>query len=71
MSRYVDITVNLLQVVREILMRWPVIFSYAFRYDFLPWQYYVNIISINPLSANPTKWSNTLKHFVGDSRQIV
>ena len=21
--------------------------------------------SFNPLSANPTKWSNTLKHFVG------
>ena len=25
----------------------------------------------NPLSANPTKWSNTLKQFVGKSRQIV
>ena len=23
------------------------------------------ILSINPLSANPTKWSNTLKQFVG------
>ena len=23
---------------------------------------------INPLSANPTKWSNTLKQFVGKSR---
>ena len=23
------------------------------------------IIVINPLSANPTKWSNTLKQFVG------
>ena len=26
---------------------------------------------INPLSANPTKWSNTLKLFVGNTRQIV
>ena len=26
---------------------------------------------INPLSANPTKWSNTLKQFVGNSRRIV
>ena len=26
---------------------------------------------MNPLSANPTKWSNTLKQFVGISRQIV
>ena len=26
----------------------------------------VNIIFINPLSANPTKWSNTLKQFVGN-----
>ena len=25
----------------------------------------------NPLSANPTKWSNTLKQFVYHSRQIV
>ena len=25
----------------------------------------------NPLSANSTKWSNTLKQFVGNSRQIV
>ena len=25
----------------------------------------------NPLSANPTKWSNTLKQFVGCSRNIV
>ena len=26
---------------------------------------------INPLNAKPTKWSNTLKQFVGNSRQIV
>ena len=26
---------------------------------------------INPLSVNPIKWSNTLKKFVGNSRQIV
>ena len=25
-----------------------------------------NLIEINPLSAKPTKWSNTLKQFVGD-----
>ena len=25
----------------------------------------------NSLSANPTKWSNTPKQFVGNSRQIV
>ena len=24
-----------------------------------------DIIVLNPLSANPTKWSNTLKQFVG------
>ena len=23
------------------------------------------LLSVNPLSANPTKWSNTLKQFVG------
>ena len=23
------------------------------------------VVDINPLSANPTKWSNTLKQFVG------
>ena len=26
---------------------------------------------LNSLSANPTKWSNTLKQFVGKSRRIV
>ena len=26
---------------------------------------------LNPLRANPTKWPNTLKKFVGKSRQIV
>ena len=25
----------------------------------------------NPLSANPTKWSNTLKQFIGCCRRIV
>ena len=25
----------------------------------------------NPLRANPTKWSNTLKQFVGISRHII
>ena len=39
--------------------------------------YYLNIVEsqvftpINPLSANFTKWSNTLKQFVGFGRQIV
>ena len=28
-------------------------------------------IDLNPLSANPTKWSNTLKQFVGNSRRVV
>ena len=28
-------------------------------------------MTLNPLSANPTKWSNTLKQFVGKSRRIV
>ena len=26
---------------------------------------------LNPLSANPQKWSNTLKQFVGFCRQMV
>ena len=30
-----------------------------------------DILFVNPLSANPTKRSNTLKQFVDDSRQIV
>ena len=32
---------------------------------------YMCRLIINPFSANPTKWSNTLKQFVGDSGQIV
>ena len=30
-----------------------------------------SVVSVNPLSANPTKLSNTLKQFVGNSRRIV
>ena len=26
---------------------------------------------LNPLRANPTKWSNALKQFVGNRRQII
>ena len=29
------------------------------------------LTNLNPLSANPTKWSNTLKQFVGICRRIV
>ena len=29
------------------------------------------LISINPLSANPTKWSNTLKQFVDELFECV
>ena len=30
-----------------------------------------SVFIVNPLSANPTKWSNTLKQFVSNSRKIV
>ena len=26
----------------------------------------LDVIVVSPVSANPTKWSNTLKHFVGN-----
>ena len=26
---------------------------------------------VNPLSSNPSEWSNALKQFVGNSRRIV
>ena len=29
------------------------------------------LLEFNPLSANPTKWSNTIKQFVSNSRRIV
>ena len=35
------------------------------------WNGLINFSGFNPLSANPTKWSNTLKQFVGKSRRIV
>ena len=33
--------------------------------------YVLFLVSFTPLSANPTKWSNTLKQFVGKSQLIV
>ena len=32
---------------------------------------YIGKIRVNPLSANPTKWSKTLKHFVSNCRRIA
>ena len=32
---------------------------------------WTTILIINPLSANPTKWSNTLKQLLDNSRRIV
>ena len=28
-------------------------------------------LGLTPLNANPTKWSNTLKQFIGNSRRII
>ena len=42
-----------------LILQWIYIFKNAKKYN------------ANPLSANPTKWSNTLKQFVGFYRQIV
>ena len=47
--------------------------SKAFNDDFrwVDCQASKNLLKVNPLSANPTKWSNTLKQFVGFCRRIV
>ena len=37
----------------------------------IPGNNFKKINYINPLSANPTIWSNTLKQFVGKSRRII
>ena len=34
-------------------------------------QYFAIFPQFNPLSANPRKWSNPLKHFVDNNRRIV
>ena len=31
----------------------------------------MSLSNFNPLSANPKKWSNILKQFFGNSRQVV
>ena len=31
----------------------------------------VTVITVNPSSANPTEWSDTLKQFFGKSRRMV
>ena len=47
--------VNLLEVVRGILIGWPVIFSYTCRCGFSIMTVLHNINSFNPLSANPSQ----------------
>ena len=32
---------------------------------------HVSTKCVNPLSANPTKWSNTLRQYRGNNRRIV
>ena len=41
------------------------------RLCFLKHLKFLGIQNLNTLSANPTKWSNTPKQFVGNNRQIV
>ena len=33
--------------------------------------HWTKFLAFNPLSRNPTKWSNTLKQFAGKRRRIV
>ena len=44
---------------------------FFFVFSFNPPTPTVNKNFINSLSANPAKWSSTLKHFVGNRRRIV
>ena len=39
--------------------------------DLLKWLLFLSIWPLNPLSANPSKWSNTLKQFVGCCQRII
>ena len=45
-----------------LLLQKVVLFENPYRYD---------VTDFNPLSANPAKWSDTLKQFFGFCRQIV
>ena len=55
-----DVTLEKLEEVGKIIIEW-------FLNNFLK----TKSSRFNPLSANPTKWSNTLKQFVGKSQRIV
>ena len=46
------------------VVNWPVL-------EYLWWLLMENSLKFNPLSANPTKWWNTLKKIVGSCRRIV
>ena len=52
---------RLCSVLSIILQQFRIVSKFPFKY-----QAKLNE-SVNPLSANPTKWSNTLKQFVGKS----
>ena len=56
-------------MIRKLIILWqyitPLIQGVIF-----PWEAVVSM-KLNPLSANPTKWSNTLKQFVGCWRRLV
>ena len=41
------------------------------KYPFIFLKQETELTDLNPLNANPAKWSNTLKQFVGCCRRIV
>ena len=45
--------------------------SWSLLIDLLKWLLFLSMWPLNPLSANPSKWSNTLKQFVGCCQRIV
>ena len=48
---------------------WSFPYAVKYFYGYIPTK--ICCEYFNPLIANPTKWSNTLKQFVGKSRRIV
>ena len=53
------------------LVDWEFVINSKFSRDFFEIFLFPKILSLNPLSANPTKWSNTLKEFVRKSWRII
>ena len=69
-----SVVINVLCIITHLESRYLLVKDYSQQscnYDDVGVEKWFQEGYLNPVSANPTKWPNTIKQFVGNSRRIV